>query len=103
MNPGDWGMCQTGVPFGDAPTLRDWMHLQGKVGQPARPHPRRPILGFATPRRDAAGQRLYAWAQKRYGSAEAFFREAFVLNDCPFVFFDAEGRSPRGVLAGAST
>src|SRR5690606_34514660 len=25
MNPGPWGMSQTGVPFGEIPAVRDWM------------------------------------------------------------------------------
>ena len=25
MNPGPWGMAQTGVPFGEIPAVRDWM------------------------------------------------------------------------------
>lgn len=91
MNPGYWGMCQTGVPFGDAPTVRGWMGIEGRVDAPAKMHPARPVLGFAMPRRDASGQRFYAWAQARYGTAERFFRECFVLNYCPLVFFDAEG------------
>ena len=46
MNPGPWGMAQTGVPFGEVAAVRDWMGLRGEVGQPARPHPKRPVLGL---------------------------------------------------------
>ena len=27
MNPGPWGMAQTGVPFGEIPSVRDWMGI----------------------------------------------------------------------------
>ncbi|HVM45250.1 MAG TPA: single-stranded DNA-binding protein, partial [Candidatus Thermoplasmatota archaeon] len=42
MNPGPWGMGQTGVPFGDVRRVRDWMGVEGRVEQPPRPHPKRP-------------------------------------------------------------
>ena len=27
MNPGPWGMLQTGVPFGEVSMVRDWMGI----------------------------------------------------------------------------
>ena len=47
MNPGPWGMAQTGIPFGEIPAVRDWMGIKLEVGQPRVPHPKRPIEGFA--------------------------------------------------------
>ena len=91
MNPGHWGMGQTGVPFGDAPTVREWMGVTGAVGQPARPHPKRPVLGFAATRRDPSGARFYGWARARWGTAEAFFAHSYVVNYCPLLFFDEAG------------
>ncbi|MDR0633462.1 MAG: single-stranded DNA-binding protein, partial [Azoarcus sp.] len=35
MNPGPFGMVQTGVPFGEVAAVRDWLGLEGPVGQPA--------------------------------------------------------------------
>src|ERR1041385_3356536 len=46
MNPGTFGMMQTGVPFGEVATVRDWLKLTGLVRVPASSHPRRPILGL---------------------------------------------------------
>ncbi len=91
MNPGPWGMAQTGVPFGDVHFVRDWMGIEGEVGKPAEEHPARPVEGFACPRREVSGSRLWGWAEKRYGSAEAFFSRFFVANYCPLCFFDAAG------------
>jgi single-strand selective monofunctional uracil DNA glycosylase len=91
MNPGPWGMAQTGVPFGEIIAVRDWMGIQAAVGQPPNPHPKRPVLGFACTRREISGQRLWGWAQKNSGTAEAFFRRFFVTNYCPLMFIAEDG------------
>jgi len=93
MNPGPWGMVQTGVPFGEVNLVRDWMGIEGNVGVPERPHPKRPVEGFTCRRREVSGQRLWGWARRRFGSSERFFRENFVLNYCPLAFFDERGRN----------
>ena len=46
MNPGPWGMVQTGVPFGEVAVVRAWMRLEAKVAKPAREHPKRDAVGF---------------------------------------------------------
>jgi single-strand selective monofunctional uracil DNA glycosylase len=91
MNPGPWGMAQTGVPFGDVPSVRDWMGVSGPVGKPPVEHPARPVLGFDCPRREASGTRLWGWAGKRFGPAEAFFERFFVANYCPLCFLEKNG------------
>jgi len=93
MNPGPFGMMQTGVPFGEVPAVRDWMGLRAPVARPAREHPKRPIQGFDCPRSEVSGRRLWGWAALRSGSACAFFDDWFVLNYCPLVFLEASGRN----------
>ncbi|HUR69346.1 MAG TPA: uracil-DNA glycosylase family protein [Candidatus Thermoplasmatota archaeon] len=93
MNPGPWGMGQTGVPFGDVVYVRDWMGISGEHAQPARAHPKRPVTGFACARREPSGSRLYGWAQGRYGAAPAFFERFFIVNYCPLLFFDEAGKN----------
>jgi single-strand selective monofunctional uracil DNA glycosylase len=93
MNPGPWGMVQTGVPFGEISFVRGWMGIEGKVGQPVELHPKRPVEGFRCTRREVSGRRLWGWARVRFGSAERFFRHFFVLNYCPLAFFDKEGKN----------
>jgi single-strand selective monofunctional uracil DNA glycosylase len=93
MNPGPWGMGQTGVPFGDVVYVRDWMRVTGELAPPARLHPKRPVLGFASKRREPSGSRLYGWAQARFGDAGAFFRDHYVVNYCPLLFYDEAGRN----------
>src|SRR5512134_2414974 len=89
MNPGPFGMMQTGVPFGEIAAVRDWMGIQATVRKPAREHPKRPIEGFGCTRSEVSGRRLWGWAAQCFGSAEAFFRDWLVLNYCPLVFLEA--------------
>jgi len=93
MNPGPWGMAQTGVPFGDVNFVRDWMEIKGTVGKPDLEHPKRPVMGFDCSRSEVSGSRLWGWARERYKNAEDFFVRFFVINYCPLIFFDAEGRN----------
>lgn len=91
MNPGPWGMAQTGVPFGEITAVRDWMGIDAAVGCPERPHPKRPITGFACVRNEVSGRRLWGWAQKNFGTADVFFRRFFVANYCPLMFIAKTG------------
>ena len=93
MNPGPWGMAQTGVPFGDPVVVREWLGIDEKVGAPAKLHPKRNVLGFESPRREVSGQRLWGWAQQRYATPTKFFRRFFVLNYCPLAFMEESGRN----------
>jgi single-strand selective monofunctional uracil DNA glycosylase len=93
MNPGPFGMAQTGVPFGDKDIVRDWMGIEAPVDHPAQEHPQRPIAGFGCPRGEVSGQRLWGWARERFGPAEEFFRRFFVANYCPLIFLEASGRN----------
>lgn len=91
MNPGPFGMTQTGVPFGEVAAVRDWMRLTGAVGQPPQVHPKRPITGLACTRSEVSGRRLWGLFAARFGSAEAFFAEHLVVNWCPLVFMGESG------------
>ena len=93
MNPGPFGMMQTGVPFGEIAAVRDWMGIRAPVEKPTREHPRRPIEGFACQRSEVSGRRLWGWAAERFGAADAFFADWFVLNYCPLAFLEASGRN----------
>lgn len=93
MNPGPFGMAQTGVPFGEVSLVRDWLGIEEKVGKPKHEHPKRPILGFACERSEVSGRRLYTWARERFGTADAFFDRFFIWNYCPLVFLEESGRN----------
>jgi len=91
MNPGPWGMAQTGVPFGDVEYVRDWLGLHGAVGKPAAEHPKRPVLGYACTRKECSGRRLWGWAKDRFATPERFFERFFVVNYCPLVYYLEDG------------
>ena len=93
MNPGPWGMAQTGVPFGTVGLVRDWLGIEGPVGKPPKEHPKRPIQGFAVGREEISGSRLWGWARDRFGTPDRFFERFFVANYCPLVFMEASGRN----------
>ena len=93
MNPGPFGMAQTGVPFGEITAVREFLGIEEKVGKPDPEHPKRPITGFDCPRSEVSGRRLWSWARDRFGTAERFAQRFFVHNYCPLVFMDAGGRN----------
>lgn len=93
MNPGPFGMAQTGVPFGEVAFVRDWLGITGRVGEPAVMHPKRPVTGFDCRRSEVSGARVWGWAQQRFGTPEAFFADFFVYNWCPLVFMGETGRN----------
>lgn len=93
MNPGPFGMAQTGVPFGDPTFVRDWLGIEGEVDKPPKEHPKRPILGFASKRSEVSGTRLWGWARERFTTPERFFDRFFVHNYCPLVFMEESGRN----------
>ncbi len=93
MNPGPFGMAQTGVPFGDATKVRQWLKISGPVGRPAKEHPKRRIEGFSCRRSEVSGSRLWGWAEARFSEPERFFSRFFVANYCPLVFMEESGRN----------
>jgi single-strand selective monofunctional uracil DNA glycosylase len=93
MNPGPFGMAQTGVPFGDVAMVRDFVGITGPVGKPSHEHPLRPITGFGCARSEVSGTRFWGWARDRFGTAEQFFARVFVANWCPLVFMEESGRN----------
>ncbi len=94
MNPGPWGMAQTGIPFGAVDMVRDWLDLGGQsVGRPDDEHPKRPVTGFACPRREVSGARLWGWARDTFDTPERFFERFFVGNYIPILFLDEGARN----------
>lgn len=91
MNPGPFGMVQTGIPFGEIAAVRDWMHITAPIKKPRSEHAKRPILGFACPRSEVSGQRLWKLFASRFGTAENFFADHFVVNYCPLAFCEESG------------
>jgi single-strand selective monofunctional uracil DNA glycosylase len=93
MNPGPFGMAQTGVPFGEIELVRDWVGVEAPVIKPENEHPKRPIDGFDCTRSEVSGRRLWGALKERFGPAEAFFADHFIVNYCPLVFMEASGKN----------
>jgi single-strand selective monofunctional uracil DNA glycosylase len=93
MNPGPFGMAQTGVPFGEVRHVREWLGIEGRVGRPRPEHPRRPVEGFACRRSEVSGARLWGAIAARYAVPERFFAGAYIANYCPLMFLEASGRN----------
>jgi single-strand selective monofunctional uracil DNA glycosylase len=91
MNPGPFGMVQTGVPFGEIPAVRDWMKIRAAISKPDPEHPRRPVTGFDCARSEISGKRLWKLFADRFGTAEKFFERHFVVNYCPLAFLEETG------------
>ena len=93
MNPGPWGMAQTGVPFGEVSAVRDWLNIEAPIDVPENMHPKKPVQGFACPKSEVSGRRLWGWAKNVFGSPDRFFRHFFVANYCPLLFLESSGRN----------
>ena len=93
MNPGPWGMAQTGVPFGEVAAVRDWLGLAGAVGRPVNEHPKRPVSGLECARSEVSGRRFWGWAAQAFNTPAEFFTTFFVGNYCPLQFLEAGGRN----------
>ena len=94
MNPGPFGMAQTGVPFGEVAAVRGFLGITDRVAKitsPKHMHPKRPVDGLACTRSEVSGARVWAWAQQRFGTADQFFHQAFIWNWCPLAFVAASG------------
>jgi single-strand selective monofunctional uracil DNA glycosylase len=93
MNPGPFGMAQTGVPFGQVAAVRDWLGIETQIDRPPHEHPKRPVTGFNCHRSEVSGERLWGLFATRFGTAEKFFRDHLVVNYCPLAFLEDSGRN----------
>ncbi len=93
MNPGPFGMAQTGVPFGEIALVRDWIGVEETILSPENVHPKRPIEGFACQRSEVSGRRLWGMFSEKYPDAVDFFADHFVANYCPLVFMEESGKN----------
>ena len=93
MNPGPWGMAQTGIPFGEVNVVKEWLKIDAPVGEPQSLHPKRPVNGFACKKSEVSGKRLWGWAKDKFKTPEKFFSRFFVANYCPLLFFEESGKN----------
>lgn len=93
MNPGPFGMAQTGVPFGAVEPVRNWLRIEARIDRPRDEHAKRPIRGLDCPRNEVSGERLWGAIRAHWGEPRRFFARHFVSNYCPLVFLEHSGRN----------
>lgn len=93
MNPGPWGMSQTGIPFGEIDHVKNWLKIEEKVEKPKNEHPKRKVDGFACTRSEVSGKRLWGFFKDKFEDPKAFFKDHMILNFCPLVFMEESGRN----------
>ena len=94
MNPGPWGMAQTGVPFGATEVAKNFLNIQPHALEtPTNAHPKRPIVGLDLERQEVSGTRLWNLMEEMYVTPEATFAELFVVNHCPLLLLGERGQN----------
>lgn len=93
MNPGPYGMTQTGVPFGEVASVRGFLGIDERIDRPTNQHPKRPIDGFDCTRSEVSGARVWGTIEAHWKKPEAFFRDHYIANYCPLVFMEESGRN----------
>lgn len=93
MNPGPWGMAQTGIPFGEIESVEQWLEITAPIGKPPNEHPKRPVDGFLCKRSEVSGRRLWGLFKQRFADVRTFFHSHFVANYCPLVFMEESARN----------
>lgn len=94
MNPGPWGMSQTGVPFGEVNIVRDWFKIHGRIDKPLREQADRLVTGFNCTRSEISGKRFWNLFKGLCNDdPDKFFRYSFLYNYCPIALMDAGGRN----------
>lgn len=93
MNPGPWGMAQTGVPFGATRPVRELLKIDEEVAQPIGAHPKRPVEGISMDRQEVSGTRLWGLLAEHFGSAEEIHQNVFLVNHCPLLLISEDGKN----------
>jgi len=93
MNPGPWGMAQTGVPFGATGPVRDLLGIDEEVGQPIGAHPKRPVEGISMKRQEVSGTRLWGLLAEYFGNAKEIHKHVYLVNHCPLLLISEEGKN----------
>ncbi|MBQ6971943.1 MAG: hypothetical protein IJP86_06265 [Synergistaceae bacterium] len=96
INPGPWGMAQTGIPFGEVNSVREFLGITSiRVFTPQDTHVSYPVHGLDCGRSEVSGKRLWGLFREKFGKADNFFASHFVLNYCPLLFL---GRTDAGSI-----
>lgn len=100
LNPGPYGMSQTGIPFtdikrllSDLPRLAGKLQKEGEVQVPGlAPRSLRPYL---TRTFESSSVRVYRFLNETFGSAERGMQQVVMANPCPLLFMDRNEKKNR--------
>ncbi|KAE9529792.1 hypothetical protein AGLY_011888 [Aphis glycines] len=94
INPGPWGMCQTGIPFGEVNIVRDYLKVDGEVKTPTNYHPQRPVNGLNCHRSEVSGKRLWdLFIELSKGDPYKFFKDCFIYNYFPLALMNKNAKN----------
>ena len=91
INPGPWGMVQTGIPFGEINAVQNYLKIRTAAVAPAVNYPELPILGPTCRRAEVSGKRLWGLIAATFPRAEDFFADNLIFNYCPVFFSRVTG------------
>lgn len=86
MNPGPFGMTQTGIPFGEINIVKDYLKLNKPIYSPKVEHPNRKIEGLNIKRSEVSGQRLWNYIKEKYPNPYDMKNNIYIANYCPLIF-----------------
>lgn len=93
MNPGPFGMAQSGVPFGATAYAKDFLNITGSFVDPAGRHPKRPVEGLDFERQEVSGDRLWGLLKQLWKTPREIHRHVFLVNHCPLLLLGETGRN----------
>ncbi len=88
MNPGPFGMAQTGIPFGEVNVVKEYLKIDEPLLALPITHPKRPIEGLLCERSEVSGRRLWSLIEKKFPLSKQFTPHLAIMNYCPVVFVD---------------
>jgi single-strand selective monofunctional uracil DNA glycosylase len=110
LNPGPYGMAQTGIPFTDIKRLEAHLPELARTILQREGRPRLPGLApsslhpYLSRTFESSAVRVYRFLGLGWGSAEEGWRNLAVANACSLLFMDSSGknRTPSDLYAAAS-
>ena len=79
-------MVQTGIPFGEINTVKNYLKISGEIKSPATENPVLLVKGYAATRSEVSGKRLWGMISETFPRAEDFFANNLIFNYCPLFF-----------------
>lgn len=89
MNPGPFGMAQTGIPFGEINIVKNYLKIDNPISKPKREHPNRKVEGLNIKRSEISGLRLWDLVKSYYPNPKDMRGNIYIANYCPLLFISS--------------